>query len=162
MKELEELEALRDKDAAAYLAALVDLAAKHPSAARVRQEAAYALDASGDEELAIVHYDAAYELGLPDDEGPDFALSYGAILRSLGRYELALVILGEAMIRFPDYAPLRTVLALTLHSAGHSDAAVATLLEVILQLGEPSDELDGYEQAIAEMQSQLLPAPEEE
>lgn len=160
MKELEALEALRESEPGAYLEALVDLAAKHPSAALIRRELAYALDASGDIEQAIAHYDAAYELGLPDDDGPDFVLSYGAILRSLGRYELALVILGEACIRFPEYAPLRVVLGLTLHSAGHPDAAIATLLEVILQLGAGDDLLDGYEEAIAELQTQLLPTPD--
>ncbi len=161
MKELEDLAPLREKNPDAYLEAIVALAAKHPGSAILRQEAAYALDASGDEEQAIEHYDAAHQLGLPDDEGPDFSLSYGAILRSLGRFDLALAILGEATIRFPDYAPLRVVLALTLHSAGHRDAAIAELLEVILLLGTGSDELDGYEEAIAELQSHLLPDADE-
>lgn len=162
MRELQALEPLRDKAPEEYLEAVVALATKHPSVALVRQEAAYALDASGDEEQAILHYDAAHALGLGEDEGPDFALSYGAILRSLGRYELALAILGEATIRWPEYAPLRTVLALTLHSSGHTDAAIATLLEVILQLGAGDDALDGYEEAIAGLQAQLLATPEED
>jgi tetratricopeptide (TPR) repeat protein len=162
MKELEELEDLRARDAGAHLRALLDLAVKHPSEAAVRREAAYALDASGDEELAITHYDAAYELGALDEESPDFALSYGAILRSLGRNDLALAILGEATIRWADYAPLRVVLALTLHSAGHTDASIATLLEVILQLGTGDDALDGYEEAIAGLQAQLLPDPDDD
>jgi tetratricopeptide (TPR) repeat protein len=161
VKELDAIRELREKDLAAYVEAISELAAKHPSSAIVRREAAYALDASGDEEAAISHYDAAYEMGLPDDDGPDFALSYGAILRSLGRFELALAILGEATIHFPDYAPLRIVLALTLQSAGHSDAAVATLLEVILQLGAGDDALDGYEESLAELQRQLLVVPDE-
>ena len=162
MKELEAIEPLRDSDPPAYLEALLALAARHPSSRLLRQEAAYALDAAGEEELAIVHYDAAHQLGSGDtEEGPDFALSYGAILRSLGRHELALAILGEGTIQFPDYAPLRTVLALALHSAGHTDAAVASLLEVILQLGAGDDALDGYEEAFADLQSQLLPTPEE-
>lgn len=156
MEELETIRRLRDEDVDAYVKAIQALAARHPSSAIIRREAAYALDAEGDEELAIVHYDAAHQLGLPDDEGPDFALSYGAILRSLGRYELALAILGEATLHFPEYAPIRIVLALTLQSSGHTDAAVATLLEVILQLGAGDDALDGYEEALAQLQEQLL------
>ena len=161
VEELEAIRQLRKEDPHAYLEAVLALAAQHPSSAIVRREAAFALDASGDEELAITHYDAAYQIGLPDDEGPDFALSYGAILRSLGRFELALAILGEATIHFPDYAPLRTVLAMTLHSAGHADAALATLLEVVLQLGAGNDALDGYEESLAQLQGQLLEEPDE-
>jgi tetratricopeptide (TPR) repeat protein len=156
VKELEAIRELREKDMDSYVEAIVALAAQHPSSPIVRREAAYALDAIGDEEAAIGHYDAAYEIGLPDDEGPDFALSYGAILRSLGRFELALAILGNATTHFPDYAPLRIVLALTLQSVGQTNAAVATLLEVILQLGDGDDALDGYEETLAELQRQLL------
>lgn len=157
MKELDDIEPLRESNPSAYLEAILALAGRHPSARLLRQEAAYALDAAGEEELAIAHYDAAHALGPASEEkDPDFALSYGAILRSMGRHELALAILGEATIAFPDYAPLRTVLALALHSAGHTDAAVATLLEVILQLGRGDDALDGYEEAFADLQRQLL------
>ena len=162
MEELDAILHLRDKDLDAYVEAILALVAKHPSSPIVHREAAYALDASGDEARAITHYDTAHQLGLPDDEGPDFALSYGAILRSLGRFELALAILAEATIQFPEYAPLRIVLALTLNSAGYADAGLATMLEVVLQLGRGDDALDGYEESLADLQRQLLEEPQED
>lgn len=161
MQKLERVRDLREEAPDAYLDAVLKLAKGHPSNVEVRLEAAYALDSLGEQADAIVHYDAAYELGV-DAGDMDFPLSYGAILRALGRFDLALAILGEATIRFPDYVPLRIVLALCLHSAGHTDAGLATMLEVVLQLGSGDDALDGYEESLAQLQQDLLQDPGDE
>ncbi len=155
MNELERVRALRAAgEADAYLAAAIELARAHPRAVDVRIEAAYACDRYGAEADAIVHYDAAWQLGVPADEQRRFLVGYGSTLRNVGRADEAVAVLGEAIGAFPDYPPLKVFLALALHSAGHIDMAMATALDAAVDAGR--DALDGYDRAIVYYRDELL------
>ena len=154
--EREELYELRDSDPARYLEECLRAARNAPLAADRQLDAAWALDGEGQAEEAMRYYDRANELGVDEGDYPAFPLSYGASLRAFGRYEEATTVLAEAAEQNPEYLPLRILLGLTLASAGHSKLAVATLLEVILSLGSGDEELDGYEEALGELQEELL------
>jgi len=154
--ELARVRDLRDRGLTGqYVAAAQDLATRYPDHVDVRMEAAYACESVGEELTAIEHYDAAWALGIPDDEGAAFAASYGATLSALGRLDEAVAILGEAVQRYPDYAPLKAFLAVALYSHGHPTAAMATLLQLLLEVTR-DDQLDGFESALAQVQTDLV------
>jgi len=143
-----------------HLAAALELAAQRSSSVLVRIEAAYALDRKGDEHAAIRHYDAAWQLGVPDDLRRTFVVGYGSTLRNVGRAEEAVVILTEEVARDPDYPPLAAFLALALHSSGHRSAALATMLGCLLDVTHKHagavHPLDGYQRALGDYYRELL------
>jgi len=130
-------------------------AAAEPSDLDARMTAAFACDREGREREAVVHYDAAYSLGVPADRRRRFLVGYGSTLRNVGRLEESVAILGEAVAGDPDYAPFKVFLGLALHSSGYHAAAVATLLGALLDL-ESGGSLDGFERAVGEYQKELL------
>jgi len=126
-----------------------------PTDVDARMAAAYALDRAARVDEAIVHYDAAWRLGVPDDRRPRFLVGYGAALRTVGRLEEAVALLGEASTASPAYPPYKAFLALALHSAGERTAALATMMDVLLDVAAGAS-LDGYEHALADHQRELL------
>ena len=155
MSELDDLRALRaagDEDG--YLAAAVELVRANPNDVAVRVEAAYACDRFGTEHDAIAHYDAAWRLGVPDGERKKFLVGYGSTLRNVGRADEAVALLSEAIAAHPDYAALKAFLALALHSAGHVDAAIATALDVAIDVGREA--LHPYDRALTFYRDELL------
>ncbi len=145
-----------DDDPGEYLARMIARATAAPLEVEARIHAAYACDRYGTEEDAVVHYDAAWQLGVPQRERRKFMLGYGSTLRNVGRLDEALAVLGQAVEEFPDYPALHAFLALALHSAGEHRAAVATLIGVALDLAEGTPALDGYERALAHYHQALL------
>lgn len=139
-----------------HVSAALELAAKWPSEVRARIEAAYALDRTGDEAGAVRHYDAAWQLGVPEDLRKRFVVGYGSTLRNVGRAEEAVVILTEEMEREPGYPPYVAFLALALHSAGHGSAALATMLGCVLDVARDGKALDGYERALGGYYRELI------
>jgi hypothetical protein len=134
---------------------------------RARIAAAFAADRDGDERAAIIHYDAAWRLGVPADLRRRFLVGYGSTLRNVGRADDAVGILSDAVIADPEYPALGAFLALALLDAGHPRLAVATMLGVALDLAQAAaagvvDPLDGYQRALAEVQvllaAQTMPA----
>jgi tetratricopeptide (TPR) repeat protein len=130
-------------------------AARRPDDVAARIRAAYALDRVGREAAAIIHYDAAWSLGVPADQRRRFVVGYGSTLRNVGRLEQSVALLGEASAADPDYAPYKAFLSLALHSSGEHAAALATMTEVALALHAGAT-LDGFERALAEYQRELL------
>jgi hypothetical protein len=119
-------------------------------------KAAYALDKEGDERGAIVHYDAAWKLGVPADVEKRFLVGYGSTLRNVGRIDDSVAILGEAIAKYPGYPALQVFLALSLLDAGHPKAAMAAMLGVVLDVHAGA--LDGYDRALVEYHAELLKA----
>ena len=157
-EELRRVRELRDQGLVGhYVDAARKLAAAEPQQVAVHIEAAYACESVGEDEAALEHYDAAWALGIPDDEGPAFTASYGSTLTTVGRVDEAVAILGEALQRYPDYAPLKAFLALALNAHGHPTAAMATLLQLTLELAR-DDDLDGFDSALAQVQTELIAA----
>ena len=130
-------------------------AGANPGDVAARIAAAYACDRDGREREAVIHYDAAWALGVPPDARRRFLVGYGSTLRNVGRVDESVAILGEAVAADPDYAPFKIFLGLALHSAGQHAAAIAALLEAALDL-DGGARLDGFERAIGEYQREML------
>ncbi len=126
-----------------------------PDDVEARIAAAYGLDRAGREQEAIVHYDAAWRLGVPDDRRRRFLVGYGSTLRNIGRLEESVAILGDASNADPRYPPFKAFLALALHSSGERAAALATMLDALLDVDDGCS-LDGYDKALIEYQRELL------
>jgi tetratricopeptide (TPR) repeat protein len=137
-----------------HLAAARAYVLDHPDDVWAHVEAAYAHDRLDLERQAIVHYDAAYRLGVPADERRHFLVGFGSTLRNVGRADDAVAILAQAVAEDPDYPAFAAFLALALMSAGQPRVAVATLLGVVLDTAR--DRLDGYDRALTEYQRELL------
>ena len=110
-----------------YFHALLEV---HPGNAFVMCEVGGAYDTSGQEEEARGFYERAMEAGLDGDALRRCLLQYGSTLRNLGLHDESLVALRRARVEFPDSDSVRLFLALSLHAASRSDAAVAELLEL--------------------------------
>lgn len=129
--------------------------AEHPDDVHAQIEAAYGNDRIGDERTAIVHYEAAYRLGVPADLRRRFLVGFGSTLRNVGRTDDAVNVLAQAVEEDPHYPPYTAFLALALSDAGHPKAALATLLGCALDAAR-GDAFDGYERALAEYHRELL------
>ena len=122
-----------------------NLLAQYPDNARVEFELAGACDFAGQEAEAIPHYRRAMKLGLPEDDLARAYLQLGSSLRNVGEFDEAVQLLTEGVTKFPDYRPLKVFLALAQHSAHQAQAALVTLLDVLLL---DADKLDGYARAL--------------
>ena len=78
---------------------------------RARIAAAFAADRIGDERAAIVHYDAAWALGVPEDVRRRFLVGYGSTLRNVGRADDAVALLSEAADSSYNQTQMQTVMA---------------------------------------------------
>lgn len=134
---------------------LLERATRQPHDVEARIAAAYGLDRAGREEDAVAHYDAAWRLGVPDHRRRRFLVGYGSTLWNVGRLEQAVALLGEAIAADPDYAAYKAFLALALFSSGERAAALATMLDALLDVADGAS-LDGFERALGEYQRALL------
>lgn len=116
--------------------------------------AAYACDRNDDEPNAILYYDAAWDLGVPDQERRRFMVGYGSTLRNVGRHAESIAILCQAISESPGYAPNRAFLALSLHSAGDHAEGLATALTALIEAAPEA--LDGYDRALSEYRDLLV------
>ena len=126
-----------------------------PDDVEARIAAAYGLDRVGREQEAIAHYDAAFRLGVPLERRRRFLVGYGSTLRNVGRVEESVAVLGDASNADPRYPAFKAFLALALFSSGERAAALATMLDALLDV-EDGCSLDGYERALVEYQRELL------
>jgi tetratricopeptide (TPR) repeat protein len=126
-----------------------------PDDVEARIAAAYGLDRAGREDEAIAHYDAAWRLGVPADRQRRFIVGYGSTLRNVGRLEESVAVLGDAATADPRYPAYKAFLALALHSSGERAAALATMLDALLDV-EDGCTLDGHERALADYLRELL------
>lgn len=123
-----------------------DLLTKHPGNPYVLYEVGGAYDTDGQEEKALPYYEQALP-GLTGDTKRRCLLQYGSTLRILERYDESLEVYKAACKEFPESDSLRVFKSLTLHAAGRSDKALATLLLLIADRVE-TPELKRYEAAI--------------
>lgn len=130
-------------------------AVSNPGDVHAQIAAAYACDRQGDEADAIRFYDAAWRLGVPEEERRRFLVGYGSTLRNVGRYSESIDLLRRAIAGSPHYVPYLAFLALSLHSAGEHAEAVAVALTALLEAAPEA--LDGYDRALAEYRDMLIP-----
>jgi len=138
-----------------HLPAARALVLEAPQNVRAQIEAAYANDRAGDERTAILHYEAAFRLGVPEDERRHFLVGFGSTLRNVGRADDAVAILAQAVADDPEYPAFHAFLALALMSAGQARAALATMLGCALDAARPGS-FDGYERALTAYHRELL------
>ena len=108
----------------------LELLGAYPGNPSVLYEVGGAYDTSGQEEIARDYYEKAMQAGLEGDTLRRCLLQYGSTLRNLELYEESLAALQRARVEFPESDSVRLFLALSLHAASRSDAAVAELLEL--------------------------------
>lgn len=146
--ELDRIFAARDRnDMQPTIDALVPLYEAHPESARVLYEVGGAYDTDGQEEVARGFYERALAAGLGGDLLRRCYVQYGSTLRNLGEYEKSLEVFATARDAFPDSPSLGAFEAITLHAAGRSDAAVAALLELVVDVVRTPD-VERYEPAL--------------
>lgn len=132
----------------------VETAEANPHDVDAQIAAAYACDRQGDEEDAIRFYDAAWQLGVPEEKRRRFMVGYGSTLRNVGRHPESIDVLRQAIAESPSYVPNRAFLALTLHGAGEHAEALAVALTALIESAH--DALDGYHRALAEYRDLLV------
>ncbi|WP_207345413.1 tetratricopeptide repeat protein [Arthrobacter sp. E3] len=128
--------------------ALLLIHASHFDNARVLYEVGGAYDTAGMEETALGFYESALAAGLADDLLRRCYVQYGSTLRNVGEYEKSRKVFAAARKKFPESAALRVFEAITLHAAGLPNDALASLLEVAVDLVHGPD-LDRYKPAIS-------------
>jgi len=108
----------------------LQLLGQHPQSALMLYEVGGAYDTDGQESVAVGYYERALAAGLDGDPLRRCLLQYGSTLRNLDRFEESVSVLERARREFPDSDSVRLFLALSLHAASRSDAAVAELIEL--------------------------------
>ena len=140
--------ARRDRDDMAptieYFTALLAQYPDHPQAI---YEVGGAYDTAGDEQRARGFYERALAGGLQGDTRRRCLLQYGSTLRNLGLFDESITVLRDARSDYPDSDSVRVFLALSLHAASRSDAAVAELLSLAADRIHSPD-IDRYEPAL--------------
>lgn len=153
---LDEVRALRlAKRHDEHVRAAREYVADHPDDVHAQIEAAYGHDRVGDERTAILHYEEAYRLGVPEDLRRRFLVGFGSTLRNVGRAEDAVNLLAQAVEQDPHYPPFAAFLALALADVGQAKVALATLLGCMLDVAREGA-FDGYERALLEYHRELL------
>ena len=125
----------------------LELLAHHPGNAFVLYEVGGSYDTAGDEERARGYYEQAMDAGLEGETLRRCLLQYGSTLRNLGLFDESLTALRRARVEFPESDSVRLFLALSLHAASRSDAAVAELLELAADRIR-SEDVTRYEPAL--------------
>jgi hypothetical protein len=123
-------------------------ARENPEDAVSQVRAAYACDPEGREQEAVLFYDAAAGLGVPDEFEPEFSLGHGSTLRNVGRLEDSERVLRGLIGRYPAYQAAYAFLALTLQEAGRSSEAVAELIALLLRPSGDDRSLARYSRAL--------------
>ncbi|ALE92313.1 hypothetical protein AOC05_08215 [Arthrobacter alpinus] len=128
--------------------AMLLLYASNPDNARVLYEVGGAYDTSGQEEVARGFYERALASGLEGDLLRRCYVQYGSTLRNVGEYKKSLDVFATARNTFPESPALGAFEAITLHAAGQPDAAVAELLDLLVDFVRTPD-IDRYKPAIS-------------
>jgi tetratricopeptide (TPR) repeat protein len=133
---------------------------RNPGDVAAQIAAAYACDREGLEGDAVGYYDAAHALGVTEQR-ERFLVGYGSTLRNVGRLDDSLAILDAAIAELPRYCALRLFRALTLHSLGRSAEAVASVIEIAIEIAMDAapESLDGYDRALREYVAELIDPP---
>lgn len=117
----------------ARVSAIADLAAElSASDPRGPFELGGAYDSAGFEAEAAAHYEHAIRLGLTGQAREQLDIQYASTLRNLGRLDAAIEILSAETEHAELSSERNAFLALTLHSAGRTDEAVAVAVEALI------------------------------
>ncbi|MBK8985033.1 MAG: tetratricopeptide repeat protein [Chloroflexi bacterium] len=125
LREQDQLEASQ-----AILLALMD---EFPEDPVVLYEVGGSYDVMGQERDAIPYYEDAVEEGLSGDDLQECLICLGSCHRVIGEFAEAVAVLETAVAQFPDNKSGHVFLALAYYSNDQKEAAMRTLLDVLLQ-----------------------------
>lgn len=135
--------------------AILERAAAEPTNVRIQIDAAFYCDAHRTEEEAIGYYDAAWSLGVPQEQRRQFMLGYGSTLKNVGRLLESESIFREAITENPGHEPLVVFLSLTLHEKGDSTSAIAELIDALLRVSDSDTGIPYYARALSHYSNTL-------
>lgn len=118
---------------------LLELLEEYPDDPLVLFEVGGSYDVMGWEDQAIPYYQQAIDAGLTGDALQECLICLGSSLRVVGEHEEAVEVLEEAVEEFPDNHSGRVFLALAYYSNGDYEAAVRTLLALLLETTRDED-----------------------
>lgn len=134
---------------------LFALAAGYPDDAEVQYQTAWVHDLLGLEAEAVPYYERALTLGLPEPDREGLVLGLGSTYRNVGRHADAVATLKMGVRDYPDNDAMRCFLALARLSHGDPDAALATLLTLILDTSQ-SPSIERFRRALTWYRDDLL------
>jgi tetratricopeptide (TPR) repeat protein len=146
----------QEPDTEDYIQVIVS-AKRQPTDLNAQIAAAYACDRAGDEHQAIRFYETAWALGIPPALRFEFLIGLSSTLRNVGRAQESLDWLQMLSKEHPDNAALAAFMALTLHTLGHTELAMAMMLEAALKTGDGTG-LAPYTRALTEYRDELSAA----
>lgn len=130
------------------LPALRVLDARYARVAEIAFQLGYTLELAGRAAEAVGHYERALALGLGPAEHLNALVGLGNALRLAGQPERAVELLARAELQFPDAREVTAYRALALRDAGQAAAAVQTLLELVVELGNEDLGLAAHQRAL--------------
>jgi len=114
-------------------------------------------DSAGRPEEALVHYERALDLGLPDALVPRLLVQMGSTLRNVDRNDEAIALFDDAVARHPDDVALRLFRAFCLATAGRDREALVDVLHLARTRIE-APEVDRYRRSLENYTRDLEPA----
>ncbi|MEB2627034.1 tetratricopeptide repeat protein [Peribacillus frigoritolerans] len=126
---------------------LMDLAKQNPGDAVIQYQCAWSLDILGLEVTAVPYYEAALELGLPEDDAKGAYLGLGSTYRTIGEYEKSRRTLETGLAKFPGDKALLVFRAMAFYNLGQNDLAMESLLKIIAETSR-DQEIQSYAKAI--------------
>ena len=110
----------------------LELVHDHPMNAEINFQCGQTHDAMGLEEKALVFYERAIQIGLPDELLKDAYVCLGSTYKVLGYNQKSLDVLTKGQYLFPDYHPLKIFKSLTLYSLNEYSEAMEIILKTLL------------------------------
>lgn len=126
---------------------LMDLAKQNPGDAVIQYQCAWSLDILGLEVKAVPYYEAALELGLPEEDAKGAYLGLGSTYRTIGEYEKSRRTLESGLAKFPGDKALLVFRAMAFYNLGQHDLAMESLLKIIAETSR-DQEIQSYAKAI--------------
>ncbi|MGE7589031.1 tetratricopeptide repeat protein [Peribacillus sp. NPDC101480] len=105
------------------------------------------MDILGLEVKAVPYYEAALELGLPEEDAKGAYLGLGSTYRTIGEYEKSRRTLESGLAKFPGDKALLVFRAMAFYNLGQHDLAMESLLKIIAETSR-DQEIQSYAKAI--------------
>ncbi|MCM3033385.1 tetratricopeptide repeat protein [Niallia sp. MER 6] len=112
---------------------LMELVQSYPEDSFILYQYAWSLDLLGEERKAVLFYEKAIQLGLPEAELEGALLGLGSTYRTLGDYEKASDIFSQAIQKYPANRALQVFYAMTLYNLENHAKAMELLLTALVE-----------------------------
>ncbi|WP_212377090.1 tetratricopeptide repeat protein [Alkaliphilus sp. B6464] len=126
---------------------LINLANAHPNDSIINYQCAWSFDALGLEKNAVLYYEKAISIGLPDKELRDAFLGLGSTYRVLGQYKKSKEVFEKGLAKFTQDRAIKVFYAMTLYNLNEYSRAMEILLYNLAQTSS-DDNIKNYKKAI--------------